>query len=130
MTLGDYMAVKESVEGHYEVLEEPYGKIYKWVPAYALIECGCGQLFSTEGTIATSCPTCDADYTGVDLRLGESKPLKEDEAYYSTRHEHEAWMKGEEDHLPHPKRLYSWGLFSGLAANDEINQIVDVLYGS
>ena len=35
--------VKVSIEGHYEVQEIPYGKDYRWVPAHALIECGCGQ---------------------------------------------------------------------------------------
>jgi hypothetical protein len=121
--------VKERVEGHYEVLEEPYGKVYKWVSAYALIECDCGQLFSTEGTTA-SCPRCEGDYTGVVRGVG-GKPLKEDDTYTThAQREYQEWMKGEENHLSHSKRLYSWGLFSGLTAKDEINRILDVLYGS
>lgn len=35
--------VKVRVEGHYDVREVPYGKVYKWVPAHALIVCDCGD---------------------------------------------------------------------------------------
>jgi hypothetical protein len=121
--------ILERVEGRYEILEEPYGKVYKWVPGHALIECDCGQVFSIEGTMAASCPRCDADYTGVDMRLAD-KTLKEDETYTQAQREYEEWMKGEEEHLSHPEALYSGGLFSGLAAKDEMNRILDVLYGS
>src|SRR4051812_30558490 len=103
--------------------------VYKWVPGYALIECDCGQLFTIEGAIAasSSSPRCDADYTGVNMSLSD-KLLKEDETYTHAQREYEEWMKGEEDLLLHPEGLYSGGLFSGLAAKDEINRIVDVLY--
>jgi hypothetical protein len=120
--------VKERVEGHYVVLEEPCGKVYKWVPGYALIDCDCGQSFTTQQTTAV-CPRCDTDNTGVLRGLGR-KSLKEDDAYTTIAYrEYKEWMKDEEDHLSYSQRLYSWGLFSGLAARDEINQLLDVLYG-
>jgi hypothetical protein len=75
--------VKEQVQGHYEVLERPYEKVYKWVPVHALIP----QRNATEGTTA-ACPRCDADYKGVVKRLGE-KPLKEDDAYTSAQREYQ-----------------------------------------
>jgi len=123
------IAVKEYVQGHYEVLDQSYGKVYKWVPAQALIECECGQLLTIQESI-DSCQSCQADYTEVVRELGDKLLLTENAAYYSTHREYEEWMEGEEEHLPDPKSLYSWGLFSGLARKDEINRIVDILYGS
>ena len=46
------------------------------------------------------------------------------------RREYEAWMKDEGSHRRHSEGLYVGGLFSGLAAKDERNRILDVLYGS
>jgi hypothetical protein len=39
-------------------------------------------------------------------------------------------MKDEGSPRRLPERLYGGGLFSGLAAKDEMNRILDVLYGS
>ena len=58
------------------------------------------------------------------------KPLTEEEAYRPTRREYEAWMKGEGSHRRHSERLYGGGLFSGLEAKDEMNRVLDVLYGT
>src|SRR5215207_9711898 len=60
----------------------------------------------------------------------EYKALMEEEVYYPTHREYEAWKKDEGSHYTHPERLYSGGLFSGLAAKDELNRILDVLYGT
>jgi hypothetical protein len=46
------------------------------------------------------------------------------------RREYEAWMmKDEGSHRRHSEGLYGGGLLSGLAAKDERNRILDVLYG-
>ena len=58
------------------------------------------------------------------------KPLTEEEAYRPTRREYEAWRKGEGSHRRRSERLYAGGLFSGLAGRDEINRVLDVLYGT
>ena len=77
-----------------------------------------------------ACPNCSADHGGV-LRELEYKALIEEEVYYPTQRDYEAWMKDEGSHYTsHPERLYSGGLFSGLAARDELNRILDVLYGT
>ncbi len=124
------MRVVERVAGHYNVEEVEFGKVYKWVPANAHIECDCGQSFTVEGaTAASSCPRCGTEHTVVVEGL-EDKPLTKEEAYYPTHREYEAWMKGEGSHRRHSERLYGGGLFSGLAAKDEMNRIIDVLYGS
>jgi hypothetical protein len=119
----------ERVEGHYEVQAFEMGTVYIWCPESLVIECDCEQTFTTEGDMVASCPRCDAEHTGV-AREQEGKPLTEDEAYRPVRREYEAWMKDEGNHRRHSEGLYGGGLFSGLAAKDERNRILNVLYGS
>jgi hypothetical protein len=107
------------------------GTVYRWCPESVVIECDCEQTFTTEGAMVASCPRCGAEHTaGVARELGGKKPLAEEEAYRPVRREYEAWMKDEGSHRRHSEGLYGGGLFSGLAAKDERNRILDVLYGS
>ena len=122
------MQVLKLTAGYYEAQDVQFGKIYTWVPPKVLLECDCGQSFTAKGTTAT-CPKCSADHTGV-VRGLRDKPLTQQEAYYSTRQEYEEWMKAEGSHRRHPERLYSGGLFSGLAAKDNLRRILDILYGT
>jgi hypothetical protein len=46
------MHVVERVAGHYNVGEVEFGKVYKWVPANARIECDCGQSFTVKDATA------------------------------------------------------------------------------
>jgi hypothetical protein len=124
------LQIVERTAGHYEVQDVEWGKVFMWVPGNTLIECDCGQSFTAEGATAASCPRCDADHTGVASRGLGGKPLAEEEAYRPTRREYEAWMKDEGSHRRHPERVYGGGLFSGLAAKDEMNRVLDVLYGT
>jgi hypothetical protein len=121
--------VIERVKAHYEVQAVEMGTVYRWCPESVVIECDCGQSFSAEGAKAASCPRCGAEHTGGAREL-EGKPLTEDEAYRPVRQEYEAWMKDEGSHRRHSERLYGEGLLSGLAAKDERNRVLDVLYGS
>jgi hypothetical protein len=105
------------------------GTVYRWCPEIVVVECDCGQEFSAEDATAASCPRCGAEHTGLARELG-GKPLTEEEAYRPVRREYEAWMKNDGNHRKHSEGLYGGGLFSGLAAKDEMNRILDVLYGS
>jgi hypothetical protein len=121
----------ERVEAHYEVQAVEMGTLYRWCPESVVIECDCEQTFTTEGAEVASCPRCGAEHTaGVARELGGKKPLAEEEAYRPVRREYEAWMKDEGSHRRHSEGLYGGGLLSGLAAKDERNRILDVLYGS
>jgi hypothetical protein len=120
----------ERVEAHYEVQAVEMGTVYRWCPESVVIECDCSQTFTTEGATVASCPRCGAEHTGV-ARVLEDKLLTEEEAYRPVRREYEAWMmKDEGSPRRHSEGLYGGGLFSGLAAKDERNRILDVLYGS
>ena len=122
------LQVVERTAGHYEAQDVEFGKVFTWVPGHALVECDCGQLVTAEGTAAT-CPKCGTDHREV-VRGLRDKPLTEEEAYYSTHREYKEWMKEEESPRRHLERYYSAGLLSGSAAKDEMNRILDVLYGT
>jgi hypothetical protein len=120
----------ERVEAHYEVQAVEMGTVYRWCPESVVIECDCSQTFPTEDAMVASCPRCGAEHTGVPTRELGGKPLAEEEAYRPVRREYEAWMmKDEGSHRRHSEGLYGGGLLSGLAAKDERNRILDVLYG-
>ena len=121
--------VIEHVEAHYEVQVMEGGTLYRWCPESVVIECDCGQSFTVEGAKVASCPRCRANHSGVARGLA-SKLLTEEEAYRPTRRKYEAWMKGEGSHRRYSERLHAGGLFSGLAAKDELNRVLDVLYGT
>jgi hypothetical protein len=121
----------ERVEAHYEVQAVEMGTVYRWCPESVVIECDCSQTFPTEDAMVASCPRCGAEHTGVPTRELGGKPLAEEEAYRAVRREYEAWrMKDEGSHRTYSEGLYSGGLLSGLAAKDERNRILNVLYGS
>ena len=122
--------IVERVEAHYEVQAVEMGTVYRWCPESVVIDCDCEQTFTTEVAMVASCPRCGAEHTGGAREPGGKKPLTEEEAYRPVRREYEAWMKDEGSHRRHSEGLYGGGLFSGLAAKDERNRILDVLYGS
>ena len=97
--------IRERIEGHYEVEEVPYGRVYKWTVGHAVVTCeNCGQLMIVD-TAATACPGCGTDYTEGARGL-EGKPLGKDEAYYPERQAYEEWLREEKTH-PHLKH-YEW----------------------
>ena len=59
------MEVLEHLEEHYEVQEVPFGRVYKWCPESAVVECDCGEstIFKTS-TLTSSVVFCEcgADY--------------------------------------------------------------------
>jgi hypothetical protein len=123
--------IVERVKAHYEVQEVELGTVYIWCPESVVVECDCEQTFTTEGAMVASCPRCGAEHTvGVAREQGVKPPLTEEEAYRPVRREFEAWMKDEGNYRRHSEGLYGGGLLSGLAAKDERNRILDVLYGS
>jgi len=122
--------VIEQVEAGYEVEEVEMSTLYRWCPESVVIECDCGQSFTVEGAKVASCPRCAANHSGGVGRGLAGKPVTEEEAYRLTRREYEAWIKEAVSYRRHWERLYAGGLFSGLAAKDEINRVLDVLYGS
>jgi hypothetical protein len=53
--------VIERVEAHYEVQDLEMGKVYKWCPQRAVLECTCGEQ-PTLSAFESTCPQCAADH--------------------------------------------------------------------
>jgi len=60
------LAVKivECIGARYEVHDVEMGKIYKWCPAIATVECGCGERLTLTSSM-TTCFRCGADHKYV-----------------------------------------------------------------
>ena len=60
--------VIEHLEEHYEVLEVPFGRVYKWCPDSAVAECDCGERFIFKiSTLTKSIAVCEC---GADHMVG------------------------------------------------------------
>ncbi len=71
----------ENTEAHYETLEVPFGRIYRWHPAHLVLECDCGETLTFCATSATcSCHRCGADYGASvhDIHYRAEYPKDED----------------------------------------------------
>jgi hypothetical protein len=54
----------ERVQAHYEVQDLEMGKVYKWCPERALVECTCGEQL-TLSAFKTTCPECGTDHADI-----------------------------------------------------------------
>ena len=55
------MAAIEYTEGRYEVHDVGFGRVFKWRPEIALVECDCGVLTTLDRS-ETTCAWCGADH--------------------------------------------------------------------
>jgi len=58
------VAIVERIEGHYEVQEVKFGRVYRWCPERVIVECGCGERTSLTASSTATCRRC-----GVDLAI-------------------------------------------------------------
>ncbi|MBV9453566.1 MAG: hypothetical protein JOZ19_05520 [Rubrobacter sp.] len=56
--------VIECTEGHYEVQEVGFGKVYRWCPKRIIVECDCGEKLTLTGPV-TICRWCGVDHAAV-----------------------------------------------------------------
>ncbi len=56
--------VIERVQARYDVVEEPFGRAYKWRPESVLIECECGETTTLTASTST-CEECGAEHAGL-----------------------------------------------------------------
>jgi hypothetical protein len=55
------MAAIEDTDGRFEVQEVVFGRVFKWCPEIALVECDCGVM-TTLDCSETTCAWCGADH--------------------------------------------------------------------
>ena len=78
-------AMIERTEGHYEVQEVEFGRVYRWCPESVLVECDCGERLTLTISM-TTCRGCGTDYVEVvreELTAGRSG---DDEALHPWRY--------------------------------------------
>ncbi len=73
------MTTIERTEGHYDVQEVEFGKVYRWRPECVVLECDCGERLTLTNSI-TTCSWCDADYAAVVREELAAAERSEDEA--------------------------------------------------
>jgi hypothetical protein len=56
--------IVEYTEGHYEVEDVEFGKVYAWRPEHVAAECECGEKLDLSVLEAT-CGRCGADHAAV-----------------------------------------------------------------
>lgn len=73
--------VIRSTGGFYEVQEVEFGRVYKWHPESAVVECACGERPSLTSSV-TACQACGANHAVVIREwLGAVRQLEEDKIH-------------------------------------------------
>ena len=63
----------ERLEAHYEVEDLEMGKVYRWCPERALLECTCGEELILSA-FNTTCPECGADHASIVEEVLDARP--------------------------------------------------------
>ncbi len=63
----------ERLEAHYEVEDVEMGKIYRWCPERAMVECTCGEQL-TLSALETTCGECGADHASIVEEVLDARP--------------------------------------------------------
>ena len=70
----EHMAkVIECLKAHYEVQDSEMGKVYRWCPERAVVECTCGEE-ATLSAFRSSCPECGADHAPIVEEVLAARP--------------------------------------------------------
>jgi hypothetical protein len=80
------MITRERTEGHYDVQEVEFGKVYRWRPERVVLECDCGEVLSLTNSM-TSCNRCSADHAAVVREELAAAERSEDEALHPWRYD-------------------------------------------
>jgi hypothetical protein len=55
--------IVERTEGHYDVQEVEFGRVYRWCPERIVVDCSCGQRLTLTAASTVTCRRCGADHT-------------------------------------------------------------------
>ena len=77
--------IVERNEGHYDVQEVEFGRVYRWCPERIIVDCACGQRSTLTAASASTCRRCGADYTSS-IREESTIGRLEDETLHPWRY--------------------------------------------
>ena len=80
------LTIIERTEGHYEVQEVDFGKVYRWCPECVNIECECGERMSLTAASTATCPRCGVNHTAT-LREELTVERLEDQTLHPWRYD-------------------------------------------
>ena len=63
--------VIEIIKAHYDTLEVPFGRSYRWHQAHVVLECDCGEELTLTGTNTVPTCRCGADHSEIIQDLQE-----------------------------------------------------------
>lgn len=67
------MTTIERTEGHYDVQEVEFGRVYRWCPGCVVLECDCGERLTLTNSVNT-CNRCGANHaTAVREKLADDR---------------------------------------------------------
>ena len=75
------------VEGHYEIHESPFIRAYEWYPAYATLECDCGEKLTLSGIGTISTCRCGVDHSAIIQDIREREGRLRDEVTHPWLHD-------------------------------------------
>ena len=80
--------VVERTEGHYEVQEVEFGRVYRWCPKRVIVECECGERMTLASPM-TTCVGCGTDHAALvrEWLTAEQREEVDDEALHPWRQE-------------------------------------------
>jgi hypothetical protein len=76
----------ERTEGHYEVQEVDFGRVYRWRPERVEFECACGERLTLTASSTAICPRCGANHAAT-LREAIPSERLEDQILYPWRYD-------------------------------------------
>lgn len=93
MQVTELVRVIEYVEGHYDLEDIEFGRVYKWHPGSVVVECICGER-RTLTRSETTCGECGADYASIVREILAIQRPKGDEAAHPWRYWHPSEHSG------------------------------------
>jgi hypothetical protein len=59
------VTIVEHTEGHYNVQEVEFGRVYRWCPQCVIVDCDCGERLTLTASSTAVCRRCGADHTAT-----------------------------------------------------------------
>ncbi len=96
------MKIVEHIQGHYEIQDAEFGKVYKWHPESVMIECKCAKRFTHKRLelISSERSACECGKDEM-ARIREELVFEVvDEDYEATHHPWRYWHPSADSGIP------------------------------
>ena len=77
----------EDIAAHYETHEVPFGRIYEWHPEHIIVECDCGERFTSTATSTTTTCQCGTDLGAMVRNIQQHEDWLPDKIIHPWHHD-------------------------------------------